>query len=86
MRLGVLTPYAVVMALIPIVFTVVYGLTVLLGLGHLDPNMKRFLAQIQTAVGHSLGPQPPAPLVIAGIVLGSILFGVNTATPRSSNC
>jgi membrane protease YdiL (CAAX protease family) len=72
-RLGVLAPYAVVMVVMPILFALVYGLTVLLGLGHLDLSLKTFLAQIEAVAGHSLGPQPPARLVIAAIVLGSVI-------------
>jgi uncharacterized protein len=73
LRLGDLRPYAIVMAVMPIIFAVVYGLTMLLGLGRLDLSLKRFLAQAEAMAGHSLGPQPPAPLVIAGIVFGSIM-------------
>ena len=72
-RVGVLAPYAVVMAVTPIVFALVYGLTVTLGLGHLDLSLKTFLARLETMAGHSLGPQPPARLVIAGIALGSVI-------------
>ncbi len=71
-RLGVLAPYAVVMVAMPILFAVVYSLTVTLGLGHLDLSLKAFLTQVEAMARHSLGPQPSAPLVIAGIALGSV--------------
>jgi uncharacterized protein len=77
---GNLRPYGVVMILMPVMFTLAYGFTVLLGLGHLDLSLITFLAQIH-ATGRLMGSQPPAPVVIAGIVTGSVLIApfINSA-------
>ena len=73
LHLGNLRPYGIVMTLMPVMFTLSYGFTVLLGLGHLDLSLTTFLAQIE-ATGRSMGSQPPAPVVITGIVAGSVLI------------
>jgi hypothetical protein len=73
LRFGSLRPYLVVWAIVPLGFAVVYGLTAALGLGHLDLSLRTFAAQIEAAAGQSLGPMPPAPLLIGGIFLSSVL-------------
>lgn len=72
LHLGDLRPYGIGMILMPVMFVLVYGITVLLGLGHLDLSLSTFLAQMHS-MGKAMGPQPPAPVMIGGIVAGSVL-------------
>lgn len=74
LHLGSLRPYGTVLILMPVMFTMVYVFTVVLGLGHLDLGLTTFLAQMSATTGRSMGPLPPAPVVIAGIVAGSVLI------------
>jgi hypothetical protein len=75
-RVGDLRPYLLVMLIMPIMFALVYGITVLLGLGKLDLTLQTFISQIEAAAPQSLGPQPPAPapVLIAVIFIASALI------------
>jgi len=73
LRLGTWRPYAIVMVIMPALFAVVYGLTVLLGFGSLDLTLKTFLTQVHRMSGRPLAPQPPASVLIVGISLASFL-------------
>ncbi|MFO0985148.1 MAG: CPBP family intramembrane glutamic endopeptidase [Planctomycetota bacterium] len=72
LHVGVLRPYLIVMLVMPAMFAVVYGITVLLGLGKLDLSLATFLAQMQSATGKPISNAPPAGLVIAAIAIASI--------------
>lgn len=72
LRLGALRPYLIVMAVMPVMFAVVYAITVLLGLGTLDMSLKTFMAQIESVSGQPLDLPAPAWVMIAGILLSSI--------------
>jgi uncharacterized protein len=80
LRLGRLRPYLLVMLIMPVVFAVVYGLTVALGWGDLDLSLTTFLAQVESVAGQSSGTAPPAPALIAVIFAASTLVApfVNT--------
>jgi len=74
LRLGNLRPYLAVLIIMPLMFLLVYSLTVLLSLGHLDLSLQTFIAQVEGMAGQPLGPQPPALILIVGITLSSILL------------
>jgi hypothetical protein len=58
LRLGHLRPYALVLVLgmMPIMFAIVYGLTIVLGLGQLDLSLGKFLAQLESVTERAPGP------------------------------
>lgn len=74
LRLGSLRPYGWTMVLIPLLFALVYGLTVLLGWGHLDLSLETFLAQMEGATGQRPELPIPAPALIALLFCASVLI------------
>ncbi len=73
LRFGPGKPYVIWMGLMPVIFAVIYGLTWLLGLTHLDLQMTAFMETI-AATGADMSDAPPAPVLIG------LLFFASTVT------
>src|SRR5574341_704603 len=73
MRFGPGKPYLIWMALMPVIFAVIYGITWLLGLTHLDLQMTAFMETI-AGTGADMSEAPPAPALIG------LLFFASTVT------
>jgi len=73
-RIGPLRPYLITILIVPLLFSVIYGLTWLLGLDRPDWGLEVFQAQV-AELGTDLGAMPPAGQVLGLLFVGSLVAG-----------
>jgi membrane protease YdiL (CAAX protease family) len=72
-HLGGAKPYILVFIFTPIVFALVYGLTILLGLGSLDLGLSTFISMVERSTGQKLPPIDPAQFITT-VLVASVTF------------
>lgn len=71
-HLGSIWAYLAVMIATPLIFAIIYGLTVALGLGTLDLNLTEFSRQVAEATGQSLPPFNPTQLLLTLLLVSTL--------------
>lgn len=74
LRVGPIKPYLIWMALMPVVFAIIYGLTWLLGIARPDWQLSAFL-QMMSDQGTDLSTAPPTGVILAGLFIGAAVTG-----------
>jgi len=81
LRRGPWRPYLMTWLGVPILVAGIYALTLLLGLGHFDPDLGQLTARIHEAArGQPLPSLPPPRLLAAAILAQALTFGVVITT------
>ena len=81
LRRGPWRPYLMTWLGVPVLVAGIYGLTLLLGLGHFDPDLGQLMVRIHEAArGRPLPSLPPPRLLAAAILAQSLTFGVVITT------
>src|SRR5439155_4306300 len=81
LRRGPWRPYLITWLGVPILVAGIYALTLLLGLGHFDPDLGQLTARIHEAArGQPLPSLPPPRLLAAAILAQALTFGVVITT------
>ncbi len=72
LHFGKLRPYVMVLLLMPLMFALVYGITVLCGFGAFDFTLYGIFSYIEKASGQKLASKPPAQLIIGALFAASV--------------
>jgi uncharacterized protein len=73
LRPGPWKPYLAVMLAMPLLFALVYGVTVLAGFGTADLSLNTFIAQLEKATSQALPQHPPSGIIIMALFSASVL-------------
>ncbi len=76
LRLGPWRPYLAVWLGVPLLFALIYGVTLALGLPDFDPTAQTAIEQLQALAGPDAPAPPPTPVLLGGALLASLTFGV----------